>query len=98
MCTTAEGPTAFACLPQRTLGLGQPIAYRSHRVPQWRFAQQLRDLGWQHQAASRPSTAARGFVPVAKRWVVECTFAWLSCFRRVIIDYEHAPDSHAAWL
>ena len=63
-----------------------------------RFAQQVHALGWCHQVASRPPTAARSFVPVAKRWVVERTFAWLNCFRRLVIDYERIPHSHAAWL
>jgi transposase len=65
---------------------------------QGRLAQQVCALGWQHQVASRPPTAGGGVVPVAKRWVVERTFAWLNCFRRLVIDYERTPDSHAAWL
>jgi transposase len=65
---------------------------------QGRFAQQVQALGWQHQLARRPPSATRGFVPVAKRWVVERTFAWLNCFRRVVMDYERQPASHAAWL
>jgi len=67
-------------------------AYQEH------VAQQVQALGWQQQLASRPPTATRGFVPVAKRWVVERTFAWLNCFRRVVMDYERQPTSHAAWL
>lgn len=63
-----------------------------------RFARQVHVLGWQHQLASRPPTATRGFVPVAQRWVVERTFAWLNCFRRVVMNYERRPASHAAWL
>ena len=63
-----------------------------------RFVRQVHALGWQHQLASRPPSATRGFVPVAKRWVVERTFAWLNCFRRVVMDYERQPASHAAWL
>jgi transposase len=65
---------------------------------QGRFVRQVRALGWQHHVAGRPPTAGRGFVPVAKRWVVERTFAWLNCFRRVVMDYERQPASHAAWL
>jgi transposase len=61
-----------------------------------RFAQQVQALGWQHELASRPSTAGRGFVPVTKRWVVERPFAWLNYFRRVVMDYERLPASHAA--
>ncbi|MGI4759317.1 MAG: transposase [Janthinobacterium lividum] len=37
---------------------------------QGQFAQQVHALGWQHPVASRPPSATRGFVPVAKRWVV----------------------------
>jgi transposase len=48
--------------------------------------------------SSGQSSAGRGFVPVAQRWVVERTFAWLNCFRRVVIDYERQPASHAVWL
>lgn len=62
------------------------------------FAQQVQALGWRHQVASRPPTATHGFVPVAQRWVVERTFAWLHCFRRVVMDYERQLCSHAAWL
>ena len=61
------------------------------------FAAHLQALGLRHELASRPPTA-RGFVPVAKRWVVERTFAWLACFRRLAIDYEFTPASHQAWL
>lgn len=66
-------------------------AYRGH------FAQQLAQLDVAHQLASKPPST-RGFVPVAKRWVVERTFAWLTGFRRLAIDYEHTPTSHLTWL
>lgn len=65
---------------------------------QGQFAQQVQALGWQHQVASRPPSATRGFVPVAKRGVVERTFAWLNAFRRLAVDYERTPASHVAWL
>ena len=67
-------------------------AYQGH------FARQVRALGWQHEVASRPPSAGRGFVPVAKRWVVERTFAWLNYFRRIVVDYERTPASHVAWV
>jgi transposase len=35
---------------------------------------------------------------MAKRWVVERTFAWLKCFRRLVVDYERQPATHAAWV
>jgi transposase len=62
-----------------------------------RFARHLRACGLTHQLGSRPPSA-RGFVPVAKRWVVERTFAWLNYFRRLAIDYEFTPASHETWL
>ncbi|MGI4737316.1 MAG: transposase [Janthinobacterium lividum] len=58
---------------------------------QGRFAQQVQALGWQHPVASRPPTAARGFGPVAKRWLVDRAFAWLNRFRRVVMEYERQP-------
>ena len=39
------------------------------------------------QASNRAARLAQG----AKRWVVERTFAWLNCLRRVVIDYERQP-------
>ncbi|GAB3638761.1 hypothetical protein GCM10027422_43510 [Hymenobacter arcticus] len=46
---------------------------------------------------SRP-LSIRGCVPVAKRWVVERTFAGLIGLRRLAIDYEFAPRSQKARL
>lgn len=62
-----------------------------------RFTEGVRARGLRHELASRPPST-RGFVPVAQRWVVERTFAWLNCFRRLVVDYEHLPESHAAWV
>ncbi|WP_214607049.1 transposase [Hymenobacter arizonensis] len=64
---------------------------------QGRFARHLRACGWAHQLGSRPPSAL-GFVLVAKRWVVERTFAWLNYCRRLAIDYELTPASHETWL
>jgi transposase len=66
------------------------------RAYRGRFAQNLTSLGLQ-QVASRPPSAT-GFVPVAKRWVVERTFAWPTGFRRLAIDYEYTPASLVTWL
>lgn len=38
----------------------------------------------------------RRFVPLASRWVVERTFAWLGRYRRLSRDYEHTPEASAA--
>jgi len=46
-----------------------------------------RTCGWLVQTVLRPKGAV-GFVPLAKRWVVERTFGWLTKYRRLVKDYE----------
>nr|WP_317042377.1 transposase [Spirosoma fluviale] len=48
-------------------------------------------------SVARPESA-RGFVPVAKRWVVERTIAWTNFFRRIVKDYEYTLSSSVNWL
>jgi putative transposase len=33
-----------------------------------------------------------------RRWVVECTFAWLGHNRRLSKDYEKLPGTEEAWI
>ncbi len=40
----------------------------------------------------------RGFVVLAKRWIVERTFAWLGRYRRLSKDYEAEPTSSESWI
>ncbi|WP_244238338.1 IS5 family transposase [Corallococcus terminator] len=40
----------------------------------------------------------RGFMLVARRWVVERTFGWLNLFRRLSKDYEQKPASSEAFI
>jgi len=47
--------------------------------------------GWLIQTVLRPATA-EGFVPLAKRWVVERTFGWFTKYRRLVKDYEADVD------
>ena len=44
------------------------------------------------------SEAAKGFVLLARRWVVERTFAWLNLNRRLSKDYEVLPESSEAFI
>ena len=53
--------------------------------------------GWVLQIVKRPD-AAKGFVLLARRWVVERTFAWLMNFRRLSRDYEQTSQSSEAWI
>jgi putative transposase len=39
-----------------------------------------------------------GFVVLARRWVVERTFAWLGKCRRLSKDYEELPETTEAWI
>ena len=44
-----------------------------------------------HQAARNQE----GLCPVARRWVVERSFAWASRLRRLARDYERLPETLA---
>lgn len=39
--------------------------------------------------------AKRGFVLLSRRWVVECSFAWATRFRRLAKGYERLPETVA---
>lgn len=39
-----------------------------------------------------------GFHVLPRRWVVECTFAWLGRSRRLSRDYERLPTSSEALI
>ena len=61
------------------------------------FATALAEWSIDFEKAARPESAT-GFVPVAKRWVVERSIAWTNLFRRVVKDYERTVSSSVAWL
>jgi transposase len=46
----------------------------------------------------RRADAAKGFVLLPRRWVVERTFAWLNRNRRLAKDFEATIESALAWL
>jgi transposase len=53
--------------------------------------------GFEFERASKPESA-KGFVPIAKRWVVERTIAWTNFFRRIVKDYEYTVLSSESWV
>jgi putative transposase len=55
------------------------------------------ECDWELQITKR-SDGAKGFVPLAKRWVVERTFAWLGRYRRLSKDYEKLPETSEAMI
>lgn len=40
----------------------------------------------------------KGFLVLARRWVVERTFAWLSFHLRLSKDYEYLPETSEAFI
>jgi transposase len=61
------------------------------------FAEEIKKNGINFEKAAKPESS-RGFVPVAKRWVVERTIAWTNFFRRIVKDYEYTTSSSIGWL
>jgi transposase len=53
--------------------------------------------GWTVEIVKR-SDAAKGFVLLPRRWVVERTFAWLNRNRRLAKDVEASVESAVTWL
>jgi putative transposase len=64
------------------------VTYGRNELPQW--VQET--FGWVLQTVLRP-VAAKGFVVLPKRWIVERTFAWLVRYRRNCKDYERTTES-----
>lgn len=54
-------------------------------------------LGFVLELVRRPR-GSRGFVLLAKRWIVERTFAWLGRCRRHSKDYERNPETSQAMI
>ncbi len=49
------------------------------------------------EIVGRPS-AARGFVVLPRRWIVERSLAWLNRWRRLAKEFERLTESSEAWL
>ena len=63
-----------------------------------KLKQAMTGLGnWTIEIVKR-SDAARGFVLLPRRWVVERTFAWLNRNRRLAKDVEATIESAVTWL
>jgi len=61
------------------------------------FAAELATWSIEFEKASRPESA-KGFVPVAKRWVVERSISWTNFFRKLVKDYEYTISSSVSWM
>ena len=47
---------------------------------------------------TKRSDAAKGFVVIPKRWIVERTLGWFNRYRRLSKDYELLPETSAAMI
>lgn len=81
----------IACLSERLQQVYGDQAYSGL------FAKKLVPWDIDFIKASRAGTQ-RGFVPIAKRWVVERSITWTNFFRRIIKDYEYTVSSSVTWL
>jgi putative transposase len=68
--------------------------YHSPTLDRWLRVHHRPYVIW---VVSRPPKERR-FIPLASRWVVERTLAWLGRYRRLSRDYEHRPKSSAAMM
>ncbi len=66
--------------------------YHNHELDRWL---RVHHRPYRVEVKSKPE-GTKGFQPLAKRWVVERTFAWLGRYRRLSKDYEHLPQSSEA--
>jgi len=79
---------------RRGTGFNSQAIYKFHKLSFEAFLKHERP-GWKLEVKKRPKDE-KGFVPVAKRWVVEWTFAWMGCNRRLSKDYERTITSSEA--
>lgn len=70
--------------------------YHNHRLNEW-LDTNREQLPWRLEIVRRPKDAT-GFVVLARRWVVERTFAWLGRYRRHSKDYERRTDSSESMI
>jgi putative transposase len=68
-------------------------AYARSELPAWAFIA----CGFVLEIVRRAAGAV-GFAVLARRWVVERTFAWLVRNRRLARDYERSPRVSEAWI
>lgn len=68
--------------------------YHNYALKEWMERERPQ---WDLEVVSRPK-GAKGFVLLAKRWVVERTFSWNDRCRRHSKDYERRTDSSEAMI
>jgi len=79
---------------QEATGESVELAYVDQGYSGERPAEEAQAHGMSLEVVKYPE-AKRGFVLLARRWVVERDFAWASRFRRLAKDYERLPTTLA---
>ncbi len=93
-----DGPAAIALIVPILWGAGERLEkIYGDQAYNGVFKTALAQWSIEFEKASR-SESAKGFVPVAKRWVVERSISWTNFFRRLVKDYEYTPSSSINWL
>jgi transposase len=93
----ADGPASLAFMADLTCQDERLVKIYGDQAYNGVFADEIRKIGVDFEKASKPESTS-GFIPVAKRWVVERTFAWTNFFRRIVKDYEYTVSSSVSWL
>lgn len=94
----ADGPSATSLVSDLLWQVGERLEkVYGDQAYNGVFAKALAKWDIDFEKASRPESA-QGFVPIAKRWVVEPTIAWTNYFRRIVKDYEYTVSSSVCWL
>jgi transposase len=96
-CTAAEWALIEPLMPGPSK-VGRPRKTCMRSVWGEKLENALRKIdGPTIEIVKRPDDA-KGFVIVARRWVVERTLAWLNRCRRLAKDWEASVNSAEAWL
>jgi transposase len=86
----------LAAKVQQVTGSTVEIAYVDQGYTGEDAAQQAEQAGIKLTVVKH-TEAKRGFVLLPRRWVVERTFGWLGCFRRLARDYERLSQTLEGW-
>jgi putative transposase len=93
----AAAPAVFAGMESEAFPRLEKIwadnKYHNHALYAW----MQENVAYELEIVSRPPDK-KGFVLLARRWVVERTFAWLGRARRLSKDYERRTDTSAAMI
>lgn len=92
-----DGAAALAFMPEIICQDERLVKIYGDQAYAGVFAKEIEKYDIKLEKAAKPEST-KGFVPIAKRWVVERTIAWSNFFRRIVKDYEYTTSSSVGWL